>query len=280
MIVDFFPVTIGGPASIDVTTDRGPTDVYCCLSLTVHPRCSERTCRWSSCSLSCWLHHLQLVPAPPGLACSASASPARSAATGRHMHSLGADGVALGAAATTAHADVEMIVFVAIMLLKVPASFGLVTFLLKEGLLKSTAKKHLLVFSVSAPLLALLMFFCLGQLQNNVSGASCDRCKASWLHQLFLQGVTSQCQICRLYRDQKNARIQTCQNLEQTRANHRWDPHRCDIPGARIPGLLQASRCVLLAAGKLTSYCGQLKYTRPGDRALATATPVIELIRF
>ncbi|KAJ8886315.1 hypothetical protein PR048_012526 [Dryococelus australis] len=73
------------------------------------------------------------------------------------------DGVALGAAATTAHADVEMIVFVAIMLHKAPASFGLVTFLLKEGLLKTTAKKHLLIFSASAPLLALLTFFCLGQ---------------------------------------------------------------------------------------------------------------------
>ncbi|XP_063218782.1 zinc transporter ZIP9 [Bacillus rossius redtenbacheri] len=74
-----------------------------------------------------------------------------------------ADGVALGAAATTAHADVEMIVFVAIMLHKAPAAFGLVTFLLKEGLLKSTVKKHLLIFSASAPLLALLTFFCLGQ---------------------------------------------------------------------------------------------------------------------
>lgn len=45
-----------------------------------------------------------------------------------------ADGVALGAAATTSHTEVEMIVFLAIMLHKAPAAFGLVTFLLHEGI--------------------------------------------------------------------------------------------------------------------------------------------------
>lgn len=45
-----------------------------------------------------------------------------------------ADGVALGAAATTSHKDVEMIVFLAIMLHKAPAAFGLVSFLLHEGI--------------------------------------------------------------------------------------------------------------------------------------------------
>ena len=45
-----------------------------------------------------------------------------------------ADGIALGAAATTSHADVELIVFLAIMLHKAPAAFGLVTFLLHAGL--------------------------------------------------------------------------------------------------------------------------------------------------
>lgn len=45
-----------------------------------------------------------------------------------------ADGVALGAAATTSHQDVEMIIFLAIMLHKAPAAFGLVSFLLHEGI--------------------------------------------------------------------------------------------------------------------------------------------------
>lgn len=49
------------------------------------------------------------------------------------MHAA-ADGIALGAAATTSHTDVEIIVFLAIMLHKAPAAFGLVTFLMHEGI--------------------------------------------------------------------------------------------------------------------------------------------------
>ncbi|XP_066991284.2 zinc transporter ZIP9 [Anabrus simplex] len=74
-----------------------------------------------------------------------------------------ADGVALGAAATTAHADVEMIVFLAIMLHKAPAAFGLVTFLMHEGLDRNSIRRQLMAFSVSAPLLALVTYFCIGQ---------------------------------------------------------------------------------------------------------------------
>jgi len=72
-----------------------------------------------------------------------------------------ADGVALGAAATTHQTDVEIIVFLAIMLHKAPASFGLVTYLLHEGLERSRIKKHLLVFALAAPLLAILTYLLL-----------------------------------------------------------------------------------------------------------------------
>ena len=75
---------------------------------------------------------------------------------------VAADGIALGAAASTSRTDVEMIVFLAIMLHKAPAAFGLVTFLLHEGLEKSRIKKHLLAFSLSAPIGAFLTYFCLG----------------------------------------------------------------------------------------------------------------------
>lgn len=74
-----------------------------------------------------------------------------------------ADGIALGAAATTAHADVEMIVFLAIMLHKAPAAFGLVTFLMHEGLERNRIRKHLIVFSLSAPVLAMVTYFGIGQ---------------------------------------------------------------------------------------------------------------------
>ncbi|CAG9861482.1 unnamed protein product [Phyllotreta striolata] len=76
------------------------------------------------------------------------------------------DGVALGAAATTSHADVEMIVFLAIMLHKAPAAFGLVTFLLHEGLERQRIRKHLMIFSLAAPVLTCLTYFGIGQKQK------------------------------------------------------------------------------------------------------------------
>ncbi|XP_022189686.1 zinc transporter ZIP9-A isoform X2 [Nilaparvata lugens] len=73
------------------------------------------------------------------------------------------DGVALGAAATTTHTDVEMIVFVAIMLHKAPAAFGLVTFLMHEGVDRKRIRRHLLIFSLAAPLLSLVTYFGIGK---------------------------------------------------------------------------------------------------------------------
>ena len=70
-----------------------------------------------------------------------------------------ADGIALGAAATTSHADVEMIVFLAILMHKAPASFGFVSYLLSEGLDRSRAKRHLLIFSLSAPIASFITYF-------------------------------------------------------------------------------------------------------------------------
>lgn len=72
-----------------------------------------------------------------------------------------ADGVALGAAATTNQTDVEIIVFLAIMLHKAPASFGLVTYLLHEGLERGRIRRHLLIFALAAPVLALVTFLLL-----------------------------------------------------------------------------------------------------------------------
>ena len=77
-----------------------------------------------------------------------------------------ADGIALGAAAKTSHQDVEMIVFMAIMLHKAPAAFGLVSFLLHEGIDRKRIRKHLGIFSLSAPLLTLITYFGIGQEQK------------------------------------------------------------------------------------------------------------------
>lgn len=77
-----------------------------------------------------------------------------------------ADGIALGAAAKTSHQDVEMIVFLAIMLHKAPAAFGLVSFLLHEGIDRQRIRKHLGIFSLSAPLLTLITYFGIAQEQK------------------------------------------------------------------------------------------------------------------
>ncbi|XP_033114957.1 zinc transporter ZIP9-B-like [Anneissia japonica] len=74
-----------------------------------------------------------------------------------------ADGIAMGAAASTSRADVETIVFVAIMLHKAPAAFGLVTFLMHEKFERSRIRKHLFVFAIAAPFTTILTYFGLSQ---------------------------------------------------------------------------------------------------------------------
>uniref|UniRef100_A0A8C4SNV5 Zinc transporter ZIP9 n=1 Tax=Erpetoichthys calabaricus TaxID=27687 RepID=A0A8C4SNV5_ERPCA len=69
-----------------------------------------------------------------------------------------ADGVALGAAASTSQTSVQLIVFVAIMLHKAPAAFGLVSFLMHAGLERNRIRKHLLVFALAAPLMSMLTY--------------------------------------------------------------------------------------------------------------------------
>lgn len=63
-----------------------------------------------------------------------------------------ADGIALGASSTAPSTSLSLIIFVAIMLHKAPAAFGLTSVLLKQGFSKRTARTHLLFFSLAAPL--------------------------------------------------------------------------------------------------------------------------------
>ncbi|CAJ0576963.1 unnamed protein product, partial [Mesorhabditis spiculigera] len=92
-----------------------------------------------------------------------------SATIGLVVHAA-ADGVALGGASSINRTDVQMIVFMAIMLHKGPASFGLVSFLIMEGLDKRAVKKHLLVFSSAAPTAAILTYMIIGGATDGISG--------------------------------------------------------------------------------------------------------------
>jgi zinc transporter 9 len=77
--------------------------------------------------------------------------------TGLVIHAA-ADGIAMGASATTSDMKLGFIIFVAIMVHKAPAAFGLTSVLLKQGLSKRAARGHLIVFSLAAPLGALTTY--------------------------------------------------------------------------------------------------------------------------
>jgi zinc transporter 9 len=67
-----------------------------------------------------------------------------------------ADGIALGASSATPNTSLSFIIFFAIMIHKAPAAFGLTSVLLKQGVSKRTARAHLLLFSLAAPIGAVL----------------------------------------------------------------------------------------------------------------------------
>lgn len=95
-----------------------------------------------------------------------SRSKAWSMTTGLVIHSL-ADGIALGASVCTDSTAIEAIVFLAIMIHKMPAAFGLTSILLREGLALSQVKKSLAVFAFSAPFGALAAYMILKILGAN-----------------------------------------------------------------------------------------------------------------
>ncbi|GAB0133726.1 hypothetical protein EsDP_00002123 [Epichloe bromicola] len=62
-----------------------------------------------------------------------------------------ADGIAMGASSATSNTKLGFVIFIAIMLHKGPAAFGLTSVLLRQGLSKRAARGHLVVFSLAAP---------------------------------------------------------------------------------------------------------------------------------
>lgn len=70
-----------------------------------------------------------------------------------------ADGIALGASTAGGSSSsnrLGFIVFIALMIHKAPAAFGLTSALLKQGLSKRRARTHLIIFSLAAPTGAML----------------------------------------------------------------------------------------------------------------------------
>ncbi|KAK5744995.1 hypothetical protein LTR17_001746 [Elasticomyces elasticus] len=83
------------------------------------------------------------------------ASRPSSTTIGLVIHGI-ADGIALGASSTSQSGNrLTFIIFLALMLHKAPAAFGLTSVLLKQGVSKRIARTHLTIFSLAAPLGAL-----------------------------------------------------------------------------------------------------------------------------
>lgn len=89
--------------------------------------------------------------------------------TGLVIHAA-ADGIAMGASATTSSMKLGLIIFVAIMVHKAPAAFGLTSVLLKQGLSKRAARGHLIVFSAAAPAGALGTYVLISVLGGSMEG--------------------------------------------------------------------------------------------------------------
>ena len=82
-----------------------------------------------------------------------------SATIGLIIHAA-ADGLAIGASVSSS-TETGLIVFVAIMLHKGPAAFGLASFLEHIKLEKQKSQLYLLIFALSSPIMAIVTFFAL-----------------------------------------------------------------------------------------------------------------------
>lgn len=95
--------------------------------------------------------------------------------TGLVIHAA-ADGIAMGASASTSNTKLGFIIFIAIMVHKAPAAFGLTSVLLKQGLSKRAARGHLIIFSLAAPFGALSTWL----LVNILGGGHIEGEKGQW----------------------------------------------------------------------------------------------------
>jgi solute carrier family 39 (zinc transporter), member 9 len=123
-------------------------------------------------NLSRGLHNAASPTLAPQSPPSEAAHPSRAPATtiGLIIHAI-ADGIALGASTTAPDsASLGFVVFLAIMLHKAPAAFGLTSVLLKQGVSKRAARTHLAVFSLAAPVGAFATWLVVNLLGRDILG--------------------------------------------------------------------------------------------------------------
>ncbi|KAK7753434.1 hypothetical protein SLS62_004509 [Diatrype stigma] len=85
------------------------------------------------------------------------------------------DGIAMGASAASSDTSLGFIIFLAIMIHKAPAAFGLTSVLLKQGLSKRAARGHLIVFSLASPIGAWTTFILVALLGGGDGSSQWDQ---------------------------------------------------------------------------------------------------------
>ncbi|CAH8590651.1 unnamed protein product [Dicrocoelium dendriticum] len=97
------------------------------------------------------------------------------ATLGLVFHSF-ADGLALGAAFAADHIRLKLVLFLAIIIHKLPAAFGLSCYLVHSGLPRGKIRVHLLVFAAASPLASIITYFYLTwPFPNSIKSHSMDK---------------------------------------------------------------------------------------------------------
>ncbi|KAG5359189.1 Zinc transporter ZIP9 [Yarrowia sp. C11] len=104
---------------------------------------------------------------------------ARATTTGLVIHAL-ADGVAVGSSVAAGNSKLELIIFVAIMIHKAPAAFGLAAVLLRCGLSNSQVKLHLGAFAASTPVGSILTWALIKVIAGDASGDTAGSNSMHW----------------------------------------------------------------------------------------------------
>lgn len=107
------------------------------------------------------------------------AASARATTTGLVIHAL-ADGVAVGSSVAAGNSKLELIIFVAIMIHKAPAAFGLAAVLLRCGLSNTQVKWHLGAFAASTPVGSILTWALIKVITGDSSGDSAGSNSMHW----------------------------------------------------------------------------------------------------
>ncbi|QNP98317.1 YALIA101S06e08504g1_1 [Yarrowia lipolytica] len=110
---------------------------------------------------------------------SAGQASARATTTGLVIHAL-ADGVAVGSSVSAGNSKLELIIFVAIMIHKAPAAFGLSAVLLRCGLTNGQVKLHLGAFAASTPVGSILTWALIKVIAGDSSGGSTGSGSIHW----------------------------------------------------------------------------------------------------